>query len=395
MGVMDRFERRLDRMVNGVFARTFKSEVEPVEIAAALQRECDDRAAIVSRGRTMVPNAFTVELGPQTTSGCRSTPSRSLTSSPRWSASTRRSRATPSSGRSRSLRARRRPRHGAVPDPQRGEGGRERPARRPMTGAPPPVVARASRSTARPSRSTPTDDRHGSRRRRRPAHRRPRRLPPATRRSSSATEPWSTSARPTAPGSTTGRSPTARALRRLPGDRSAAPRYFRLGRSGRPVSDLSLVPDQDRLSGLLWVFVLIVAAVMRRDLFPRPPAVARGDRSGAGAAKNPSGKPASPRSPSAVATATLTVTAGALPGRRSSATHRSRSAAARTTPSCSTTTTRRTITPGCGRTTGGWLVEDLGSTNGTFLDKAKVTAPTPVPVGVPVRIGKTALELRK
>ena len=55
MGVMDRFERRLDRMVNGVFARTFKSEVEPVEIAAALQRECDDRAAIVSRGRTMVP----------------------------------------------------------------------------------------------------------------------------------------------------------------------------------------------------------------------------------------------------------------------------------------------------------------------------------------------------
>jgi hypothetical protein len=63
MGVMDRFERRLDRMVNGVFARTFKSEVEPVEIAAALQRECDDRAAIVSRGRTMVPNSFTVELG--------------------------------------------------------------------------------------------------------------------------------------------------------------------------------------------------------------------------------------------------------------------------------------------------------------------------------------------
>ncbi len=63
MGVMDRFERRLDRLVNGVFAKTFKAEVEPVEIAAALQRECDDRAAIVSRGRTMVPNIFAVELG--------------------------------------------------------------------------------------------------------------------------------------------------------------------------------------------------------------------------------------------------------------------------------------------------------------------------------------------
>lgn len=63
MGVMDRFERRLDRLVSGAFARAFKAEVQPVEIAAALQRECDDRAAIVTRGRTMVPNDFAVELG--------------------------------------------------------------------------------------------------------------------------------------------------------------------------------------------------------------------------------------------------------------------------------------------------------------------------------------------
>jgi Protein of unknown function (DUF3662)/FHA domain len=63
MGVMDRFERRLDRLVSGTFAKAFKSEVQPVEVAAALQRECDDRAAIVTRGRTMVPNDFSVELG--------------------------------------------------------------------------------------------------------------------------------------------------------------------------------------------------------------------------------------------------------------------------------------------------------------------------------------------
>jgi hypothetical protein len=44
---------------------------------------------------------------------------------------------------------------------------------------------------------------------------------------------------------------------------------------------------------------------------------------------------------------------------------------------------------------GQWLVEDLGSTNGTYLDRQKVTQPTPVPVGVPVRIGKTVLELRR
>ena len=42
-----------------------------------------------------------------------------------------------------------------------------------------------------------------------------------------------------------------------------------------------------------------------------------------------------------------------------------------------------------------WVLEDLGSTNGTFLDRTKVTAPTPVPLGVPIRIGKTILELRK
>lgn len=44
---------------------------------------------------------------------------------------------------------------------------------------------------------------------------------------------------------------------------------------------------------------------------------------------------------------------------------------------------------------GQWLVEDLGSTNGTYLDRQKVTRPTPVPIGVPIRIGKTVLELRR
>ena len=43
---------------------------------------------------------------------------------------------------------------------------------------------------------------------------------------------------------------------------------------------------------------------------------------------------------------------------------------------------------------GQWLVEDLGSTNGTYLDRDKVTGPTLVPIGVPVRIGKTTVELR-
>jgi Protein of unknown function (DUF3662)/FHA domain len=63
VGVLQRFERRIEEMVNRPFARAFKAEVQPVEIASALQRECNDRAAIVARGRTMVPNVFTVALG--------------------------------------------------------------------------------------------------------------------------------------------------------------------------------------------------------------------------------------------------------------------------------------------------------------------------------------------
>ncbi|MDT0425003.1 MULTISPECIES: FhaA domain-containing protein [Streptomyces] len=62
MGVMKRFEQRLEGLVNGTFAKVFKSEVQPVEIAGALQRECDNNATIWNRDRTVVPNDFIVEL---------------------------------------------------------------------------------------------------------------------------------------------------------------------------------------------------------------------------------------------------------------------------------------------------------------------------------------------
>lgn len=64
MGLLEQFESRLDRLVNGAFARAFRAEVQPVEIAAALQREMDDRAAVIDRDRTVTPNHFTVELSP-------------------------------------------------------------------------------------------------------------------------------------------------------------------------------------------------------------------------------------------------------------------------------------------------------------------------------------------
>ena len=42
-----------------------------------------------------------------------------------------------------------------------------------------------------------------------------------------------------------------------------------------------------------------------------------------------------------------------------------------------------------------WIVEDLGSTNGTYLDRTRLTTPTPIPLGAAIRIGKTVIELRK
>ncbi|HEY9409422.1 MAG TPA: DUF3662 and FHA domain-containing protein [Jiangellaceae bacterium] len=64
MGVLQRFEQRLEGLVQGAFTRAFRSEVQPVEIAAAIQRELDNNAQIVTRERALVPNDFVIELGP-------------------------------------------------------------------------------------------------------------------------------------------------------------------------------------------------------------------------------------------------------------------------------------------------------------------------------------------
>jgi len=63
MGVLQRFERTLGGLVEGTFARIFGGHVQPVEVAAALTREAQDKKAIVGAGRVLVPNAYVVELG--------------------------------------------------------------------------------------------------------------------------------------------------------------------------------------------------------------------------------------------------------------------------------------------------------------------------------------------
>lgn len=62
MGVLDRFEKGIERVVNQTFARAFRSQVEPVELAAAVKKEADTHAAVVSRGRTLTSNNYVVEL---------------------------------------------------------------------------------------------------------------------------------------------------------------------------------------------------------------------------------------------------------------------------------------------------------------------------------------------
>ena len=56
------FERRLERLVEGAFARAFKSGLRPVELGRRLVREMDDNRSVGVRGDTMAPNAFTVHL---------------------------------------------------------------------------------------------------------------------------------------------------------------------------------------------------------------------------------------------------------------------------------------------------------------------------------------------
>jgi Protein of unknown function (DUF3662)/FHA domain len=64
VSALHRFEQRLEHLVTGAFARAFRSAVQPMEIAAALQREVDNSAQILSRERRLAPNDFLIDLSP-------------------------------------------------------------------------------------------------------------------------------------------------------------------------------------------------------------------------------------------------------------------------------------------------------------------------------------------
>jgi hypothetical protein len=142
---------------------------------------------------------------------------------------------------------------------------------------------------------------------------------------------------------------------------------------------------------LLWVFVFAVVGVIRRDLTgARQPRLVAAPR---GVTLSPPGRPAKVKRGRAAHT--LVVTEGALAGTRITLGEqpitmgRADDSTLVLTDDYASTRHARLV-PRAGE----WLIEDLGSTNGTYLDRTKVSAPTPVPLGVPVRIGRTSIELR-
>jgi hypothetical protein len=142
---------------------------------------------------------------------------------------------------------------------------------------------------------------------------------------------------------------------------------------------------------LLWIFVFAVVGVVRRDMFAggRSRRVAAPPRGGAAVARG------SAKARKGRAAHQLVVTAGQLAGTRISLGEtqitigRAEDSTLVITDDYASARHARLV-PRAGQ----WFIEDLGSTNGTYLDRAKVTGPTPVPIGVPIRIGRTSLELR-
>ena len=141
---------------------------------------------------------------------------------------------------------------------------------------------------------------------------------------------------------------------------------------------------------LLWIFIFATLRVIRTDLFGANQA--RVGVPGA-ATRAPAPRP-KPKRKGKAATQ-LVVTEGGLTGTRITLGEqpimigRANDSTLVLTDDYASTRHARLVSRD-----GDWYVEDLGSTNGTYLDRTKVATPTLVPAGVPIRIGKTVLELR-
>ncbi|MFC6286990.1 FHA domain-containing protein [Nocardioides sp. GCM10027113] len=160
------------------------------------------------------------------------------------------------------------------------------------------------------------------------------------------------------------------------------------------MSELTLFLIRLAYLAILWIFVLSAISVVRSDMFgARAPEPGRAPSPGGRKAKAP--KPAKPAkrrgSPSQVV-----VVDGANAGETASLDDapiligRGADAAIRLDDDYVSTRHARIAASG-----DQWFVEDLGSTNGTYIGSVRITQPTTLTLGTQVRIGKTTLELRK
>ncbi|HET9969240.1 MAG TPA: FHA domain-containing protein [Streptosporangiaceae bacterium] len=161
------------------------------------------------------------------------------------------------------------------------------------------------------------------------------------------------------------------------------------------MNELSLTIIRVAFLAVLWLFVIAAIGVVRTDLLGGPSATTRRGKARQAQAPRP-GRPARAPRPGRGSPRILVVTAGALKGtsidlaQQQITLGRANDATLVLNDDYASSRHAR-IFPQDGQ----WIVEDLGSTNGTYLDRQKVTRPLPVPLGVPIRIGKTVLELRR
>ncbi|MGB0100836.1 MAG: FHA domain-containing protein [Nocardioides sp.] len=160
------------------------------------------------------------------------------------------------------------------------------------------------------------------------------------------------------------------------------------------MSELTLFLIRIAYLAILWIFVLSAISVIRSDMFgARAPEAARGARAGK-APKQP--KPPKPPSKRRGAPTHVYVSAGSSAGARAELDQapiligRGSDAAIRLDDDYVSTRHARIAASG-----DQWFVEDLGSTNGTYVGTVRITQPTTLTLGTQVRIGKTVLELRK
>ncbi|WP_405530207.1 FHA domain-containing protein [Streptomyces avidinii] len=166
------------------------------------------------------------------------------------------------------------------------------------------------------------------------------------------------------------------------------------------MSELTLTVMRLGFLAVLWLFVIVAVQVIRSDLFGTR-VTQRGSRRGGGAGGAPqqAGRQAAPPqqrqrrgAPTklVVSEGILTGTTVALAGQTITLGRAHDSTIVLDDDYASSRHAR--IYPD---RDGQWIVEDLGSTNGTYLDRTRLTTPTPIPPGAPIRIGKTVIELRK